>query len=847
MQSMVVAGAGTLRGALAQAQESRSQESPAKDAKIAPRVLRRAPGRIRVHLPAWEGQRPSSINARLRQQPGVRSTRASAATANVLVEFDPAAVNEQQILTALATIQWQVNAVDTTEGDAPERDLPPAVVERRGQQGRARIAMRGLDRDPALSQRAVARLERLPGVARVAANALTGRVLVEFNEHEVELEDLISEVADIELPALPGEDRPTHPLDREPLIQSATRTAGAAAGMGVLATRRLIGTTEPIVETATPVYTSAILGILQGFPATRNTLRHLFGKDAADLLLSVPDIISLSLSGNPLGLAVTGAGALRLLTEVMARRAAWHRYESMLETAPHTYAGGVIRVEAGERIPRAGCVLEGQGAAVGHDGLPVALGPGDRIGAGARCTAGPLVLELEAKAFVPTPRPAPPKPSLYEHYTRQLSPLSLAYVVLTALLTRSASRVFEALLLVNPRTALIGVEFANIGASARVLRAGVIVVGTRPERMVRLPDVLLLDGPRLLSSGLEVCSVLPLIDDADSSDLLALAAGVAAGAGSPWGGVFPAAGRAVASEGDFDGKVATASVKDVTYTLGDNCALFADDERIAKAMRRHQSDYLLVLVNQRDNQPLALFVLRPRLAAGLTNLVQVCRRYGVEVVLVAREESLTAQALARRAKVALCCTHDAVHLIQRHQAQGAVVAMVSDHAHAAAAFAACDLAIGVSSGRSGRFPARVDLLAPDLEAVAIVIETGARRRDAVHGAVALSVANNIGGAIWGWRGGPGVRRASYLMYITSLASMAWSWLRLRGGERSQSAVARLADPRPERWGNQTVDSVLAMVDSTSAGLSSAQAALRQRRRPQIARRNELLTAVLDQL
>jgi hypothetical protein len=46
---------------------------------------------------------------------------------------------------------------------------------------------------------------------------------------------------------------------------------------------------------------------------------------------------------------------------------------------------------------------------------------------------------------------------------------------------------------------LIGLEAANLYAAARVLRAGVTVVETRPERAVELPDALVLDRSRLFT------------------------------------------------------------------------------------------------------------------------------------------------------------------------------------------------------------------------------------------------------------------------------------------------------------------------------------------------------------
>ncbi len=73
--------------------------------------------------------------------------------------------------------------------------------------------MRGLDYDPDLARDVVESLERHPGVVRASVSPLTRRVLVEFAEHEVALEELIAEVSSLELPAHPDEGPPTHPLD----------------------------------------------------------------------------------------------------------------------------------------------------------------------------------------------------------------------------------------------------------------------------------------------------------------------------------------------------------------------------------------------------------------------------------------------------------------------------------------------------------------------------------------------------------------------------------------------------------------------------------------------------------
>src|SRR5207249_11622482 len=121
----------------------------------------------------------------------------------------------------------------TPDDQAPP---PPTVREKQGNIVRAHIAVRGLDRDPHLAKRVVEHLDRHPAV-RARVNQLTGRVLVEFIEHEAELDDLIAQVAHLELPELPEEDHPAYPLDPGPLFQGVARTLGATLGLGLLAIR----------------------------------------------------------------------------------------------------------------------------------------------------------------------------------------------------------------------------------------------------------------------------------------------------------------------------------------------------------------------------------------------------------------------------------------------------------------------------------------------------------------------------------------------------------------------------------------------------------------------------------
>ena len=71
----------------------------------------------------------------------------------------------------------------------------------------------------------------------------------------------------------------------------------------------------------------------------------------------------------------------------------------------------------------------------------------------------------------------------------------------------------------------------------------------------------------MLTDGIELTSVVPLRETHDAAEILALAGGVAAAAGSPWGNAFSRAGNLSASEGSFDGAQASALVDGGRYTL----------------------------------------------------------------------------------------------------------------------------------------------------------------------------------------------------------------------------------------------------------------------------------------
>ena len=292
-------------------------------------MVHEARGRLRVHLPRWSGVGADRLESELRWLRGVTAVRASAATGNVLVCFDVGLTDRETVMERLRELRVPSAHAASPGAHARGRPrstpLPHVLGERRGRRRRVRITVRGLDRDHQLGARVVRELEAIPGVEQALASPLTGRVLVDYREHLVDVEDLLAEVAGLELPRLAGEDRPVHPLDPEPLTVSAVRTVGGALGLTLVAVRRLVGAEGPPVSGGAAEVAAAV-GIVEGAPPVREQLHRLLGRNRAEVTLSVLGTVTLALSGSSLGLATTGAGALRVLTEVRARRAAWRRY-----------------------------------------------------------------------------------------------------------------------------------------------------------------------------------------------------------------------------------------------------------------------------------------------------------------------------------------------------------------------------------------------------------------------------------------------------------------------------------------------------------------------------------------
>ena len=533
--------------------------APAPDATI----VHSLPGRLRVHVAGWDGSGPDRLAAAIEGVPGISQVSASARTRNVLARYDQRKLDERKLLATIAHAARSLDRDPHTRAatPAPERNDDPRTEGRRTPGGgpvrrvptRARIAVRGLDRDPELARRVVKALESHPQVDRAVASVLTGRVLVEFSEELSSFDELLELIAGLEPPdATP---LPDHPLDPRPLIEATAKTVGSLLGLGLLAMRRGLGAVEPPVAGAGPGEVAASLGLVDAIPSVSQGLEGAFGHETKELVLGAASITALTFSGSALGLTVAGASAVRLLSVVREQRSTWRNYEERAERQPRAYPGRELTLAAGDRAPLPARVLDGAGVAVGSDGLPVALRPGSAIPAGARIYGGPVraVLSSDGRFTLgkqPEPRSEGPG-TLHDGYLKAVPLASAAYAALSFLLARSPARALTALLLVNPRPALAGEQAADRGAAARAMRCGLTVAGSRPHRPIRRPDVLLVAAPRVLTDGWSIRCIAALEPAQEAQDLSRLGSWIAVATGSPWGPPSRPPGRSLRRTGSL--------------------------------------------------------------------------------------------------------------------------------------------------------------------------------------------------------------------------------------------------------------------------------------------------------
>lgn len=779
------------------------------------RVAHRLPGRVRFRIEIDQRGRLSGLPQRLRQ-PGILEVRADPLTGSVLVRFDPQSTSDVEIQQAIEhALTDAASPASATSLEPAPLNAQRASIEHRtlrvDSQGhhwqRLRLRVPGLEGNHALARQIEETLEQA-GVRVARASVTTGRLLVEHEIETVDLDSILETISGISLPEEPPTVRRTVvPTDRGPLLYAAWRTTATAGALAFLAARQLLGI-GPLTTSPLPGLAADTVTVLRGFPAFREGLRRILGPVAADVSTSSVSILAQTANNQQLGLLVSLTESLRLLSALLPWRRAWQRYESELLRSRVTRPAMRITLRPGDRSPFDCRIERGSGEVLCPDGHIEHVRPFRRLPAGSLVLGGELTgLLLAPPPTEPFSR-SEPHPPLLRWYLRFITPLAFAYAGFAGLVTRSLAAAARALVLVNARTALIGAEAADLGAVARALRGGALVTALRPHRRLTRPTVLLFDHPGLLIDGLELDRCLLLTDQLTVGSVLTLATRLATD--TPWRTALPV------SHGHLNGldpdrfRLAVINL-DKFHSLPTEVLASLRDAPLVLGLFEGHADHLV-----------ALLPLRPKLRPHLATLHETAKRVGTQ--LLVRISDGEVPPWLETTGLAIIQNNDPVELVATLRTRGEIVLYVADHGTAGRAFAAAHYSALLTSSRHP-VDIPVDVLIPDLGALASLLETGQRRDAAVRDSVVFSLAANVLALGVGLGATPSPILVGLVIGGGAFLALLAGWARLWGGERQTTLP--FVDPEPERWGAKSPSETLELLNSRPEGLTSAE--VRQRR------------------
>ena len=197
--------------------------------------------------------------------------------------------------------------------------------------GRAHIEVKGVHRpeNADLARRVEDELARLKGVHWAEVNPVVGRVVVAFDDRQLDVDDLIEviegteEAYGVASERFPS-DRPDHPADAEAVLRQIYAIGTEILGVGLGLAARVIRTDPLLSEVA------YVISLADATPAVRRRLESGLGYAVTDLGLVAGNAVAWGLAQSPFGLLVDIAHRSLRLAEMRARREAWQQREPEL-------------------------------------------------------------------------------------------------------------------------------------------------------------------------------------------------------------------------------------------------------------------------------------------------------------------------------------------------------------------------------------------------------------------------------------------------------------------------------------------------------------------------------------
>jgi Cu+-exporting ATPase len=552
-------------------------------------------------------------------------------------------------------------------------------------------------------------------------------------------------------------------------------------------------------------------------------------------------IISLTLLGQLLELKArskTSAAikALLGLAPKTARRINPDRTEDDVPLS-HVHVGDSLRVRPGEKVPVDGVVIEGKSSVdesmLTGESIPVSKRPGDKLIGATLNTSGALVMRSErvgaqtmlaqiVQLVAQAQRSRAPMQSMADRvagwFVIAVVAVALATFVAWGLLLPEQGWVYglvnavAVLIIACPCALGLATPMSIMVATGKAATQGVLFRDAAAIERLRTVDTLIVDKTGTLTEGKPAFDRAVPVEGAQADEVLRLAASLDQGSEHPLADAIVSAARerklALEKPESFEsssgigvrGRVAGRDLALGNTALMNQLGVAVDLLKSqAETLRAEGASVMHLAV---DGSLLGILAVSDPIKASAAEALANLRGAGLRVVMATGDGLTTARAVASR--LGIDEVHgevkpaDKLHLVERLQKEGRVVAMAGDGINDAPALAKADVGIAMGTGTDvAMSSAQVTLVKGDLRGIAharAISEAAVANMKQnlgfafVYNALGVPLAAGLLYPLTGWLLSP--MFAALAMSLSS-ASVVTNALRLRGraAQRSQSPAA----------------------------------------------------------
>ena len=471
--------------------------------------------------------------------------------------------------------------------------------------------------------------------------------------------------------------------------------------------------------------------------------------------------------------------ALVLLGQVLelrARAATGEAIRALLALAPETarrvdasgaeedvpldrvHPGDVLRVRPGERVPVDGAVRDGSSSVdesmLTGEPIPIEKGPGARVTGGTMNGSGTFTMTAErvgsdtmlariVALVAEAQRSRAPVQAVADRVSRWFVPAVAAVAVLAFFLwavmgpePRLANALVSAvsvLIIACPCALGLATPMSILIAVGRGAREGVLFRDAEAIELLGQVELLMIDKTGTLTAGKPRLETVAVLEDWTEPELVPLIAAVEKGSQHPLADAIVAGARERGLEIPAAAGFVSLSGKGVCGTVGGKAVAFGnrrlmEDVGVDVEALSEQADDLrasgaTVAFAAVDGKLAGLVSVADPVKPGAREALRELRALGLRLVMVTGDSRATAEAVAHDLSidevVAEVLPEEKVHVVERRQFQGKLVAMAGDGINDAPALAKANVGIAMGTGTDVAVEsAGVTLVQGDLRGIA---------------------------------------------------------------------------------------------------------------------------------